>query len=55
MVKTVNIIFIKNVYFLYHAKQNAGKMLYICWYSTKPSHRSVQFNGITQPSHRVQH
>ena len=27
--------------------QNAGKPLYIRRYSTKPSHRSVQFNGTT--------
>ena len=39
--------------YLYHAiekaaNQNAGNLLYICQYSTKPSHRSVrQFNCIT--------
>ena len=38
--------------FLYHAiqntaNQNARKLLHIRLYSTKPSHPSLQFNGIT--------
>ena len=37
---------------LYHAientaNQNAGKLLYIGWYSIEPFHQSLQFNGIT--------
>ena len=40
------------MYYLYNAIENtankdAGKPLCICWYSTEPSHQSVQFSGIT--------